>query len=99
MMAARPEKVARIGIFPRWYIGFLARSHLRYVLSWLTFNRKMRTAAVWDAMIGYGLIVQTIRSRKTVKAVTAQPHAGPPVQSAPPRKSRDVEHPAGVERV
>lgn len=63
-MSDAPPQVSKIGIFPRWFIGHLLRSHARYLLSWLLFDRTMRTAAVWDAMIGYGLVIQTVRSAR-----------------------------------
>ncbi len=72
LMSGTPNQVVKIGIFPRWFAAYLVKSHVGYVMSWLLLNRRMRTKAVWNAMIGYGLVVQTIRSHRAAGAAGAK---------------------------
>jgi hypothetical protein len=58
----------KIGIFPRWYGSYLLQSHANYLISWISRNRTMRVKANWDAMIAYGMIVQTIRQHKHARS-------------------------------
>jgi hypothetical protein len=67
-MEGKNNKRKKIGPFPLWYGRYLFKSHADYLASWLSRDRSMRMKAIWHAMMGYGMIVQTIRQHKHARS-------------------------------
>jgi hypothetical protein len=68
-ISAEGTQVRKIGIFPRWYAKSLMKSHIDYVTSWFSGDKATRTRAVWNAMIVYGMIMQTLRIHRHTDAL------------------------------
>lgn len=57
-------KEKKIWIFPRWYVSYVGKAVGEYLFSLITAKKTMRMRAIWNGMIGYGMIMQSLDMHK-----------------------------------